>query len=420
MNLYLLIIITLLFSAFFSGMEIAFVSANKLRLELDKKQGSFPAQFLNIYINHPSHYIATMLVGNNLALIIYGISMTQLLEPLFLQYFTSDVVILILQTLVATLIILVTAEFIPKTIFSLNPNTLLVIFALPVYIFYVIFYPFTHSIIWLSNNIINSIQKSHNQNGNDTTGLFGKIDLNNLLFESHEENDKNHEDDSEIKLFQNALDFSNVKIRDCMVPRPEVIALEVSSPLEEAKNIFIETGFSKILIFRESIDDVLGYIHVKDFFKSPSSMESIIREVSIVPETMSANKLLRKFIQEQKSTAVVVDEFGGVSGLVTIEDIIEEIFGEIEDEHDFIELVEKQISNNEFILSGRLEIDYINERYEMDIPESDEYETLAGFIFYHYENLPKMNETILIDKYNFKVLKMSKTKIDIVKLVIVE
>lgn len=205
-----------------------------------------------------------------------------------------------------------------------------------------------------------------------------------------------------------------------MVPRPEVIALEVSSPLEEAKNIFIETGFSKILIFRESIDDVLGYVHVKDFFKSPSSMESIVREVSIVPETMSANKLLRKFIQEQKSTAVVVDEFGGVSGLVTIEDIIEEIFGEIEDEHDFIELVEKQISSSEYIFSGRLEIDYLNERYEMDIPESDEYETLAGFIFYHYENLPKMNETILIDKYNFKVLKMSKTKIDIVKLEIAE
>ncbi|NBC82071.1 MAG: DUF21 domain-containing protein [Bacteroidetes bacterium] len=419
MNLYLLIVLTLLFSAFFSGMEIAFVSSNKLRLELDKKQTTFPSRLLSVYIEKPSHYIATMLVGNNVALVIYGIAMAQLLEPVFMLFLSSDVTLLILQTLISTLIILITAEFIPKTIFSLNPNTLLVFFALPVYIFYILFYPLTHFIIWLSHNFLKTVLKSNVQSSVPGS-FFGKIDLNNLLLEANDENESDQENDPEIRLFQNALDFSSVKIRDCMVPRPEIIALDANASLEEAKKKFAETGFSKILIYQETIDDVLGYIHVKDFFKSPTSVKSIIREVSIVPETMSANKLLRKFIQEQKSTAVVVDEFGGISGLVTIEDMIEEIFGEIEDEHDIVDLVEKEISDHEFIFSGRLEIDYINERYNLEIPESDEYDTLAGFIFYHYENLPKMNESILIDKYHFKVLKMSKTRIEIVKLVISE
>jgi len=419
MNLYFIIVGTLLLSAFFSGMEIAFVSSNKLRLELDKKQSAFPAGILDLFVKKPSHYIATMLVGNNIALVVYGITMAKLLEPLFTPYLQSDFSILILQTIVSTVIILITAEFIPKTIFSLNPNTLLMVFALPVLIFYIVFYPITQLIVWLSNTFLKTILKSNIQD-NEAASYFGKIDLNNLLMESGEESETEQEGDNEMKLFQNALEFSNVKIRDCMVPRPEIIALEANSTIQEARNTMIETGLSKLVIYNETIDDILGYIHIKDFFKSPIDLKSIIRELSIVPETMPANKLLRVFIQEHKSTAIVVDEFGGISGLVTIEDVIEEIFGEIEDEHDITDLVEKQVSENEYIFSGRLEIDFINEKYHLDIPENDEYETLAGFIFYHYENLPKMNETITINKYTFKVLKMSKTRIEIVKLQISE
>lgn len=414
MNLYIVIIVSLALSAFFSGMEIAFVSSNKLRLELDRKSQSLNAYLLNIFSARPSHYIATMLVGNNIALVVYGYFMALMLEPLFTPVIQSEVGVFLMLTISSTLIILITAEFLPKTVFRLNPNAMLSLFSIPVAFFYFLLYPVTVFTIWVSNSLLRKLFKS----GSDaqvTQSFFGKIDLNNLVLEANE-NDHENTDEAEIKLFQNALDFSNVKIRDCMVPRTDIIAMQTNVSIEDIKNKFIETGLSKIIIYNGEIDDIKGYIHSKDLFTKPRSINEIIRELTIIPETMPANKMLQNFIKEQKSTAIVVDEFGGVSGLVTIEDIIEEIFGEIEDEHDITDLVEKQVAENIFIFAGRFEIDYLNEKYHLDIPVSDEYDTLTGFIFLHHENLPKINEIIKIGRFTFRIMKMSKTRIEMVRV----
>ena len=414
-----IIILALLMSAFFSGMEIAFVASNKLRIELDKKQGLFSSKIVSILTLSPGHYITTMLVGNNIALVVYGLYMAKILEPSIQTIITSEIGILLIQTVLSTLIILMTAEFLPKTLVRINPNLVLNVFALPVLLFYIVFYPLVYSIVNLVNIILKKFVRSGNLNVNKNT-VFGKIDLYHLISEGSEEAQDEISDLDELKLFQNALEFSHVKVRDCMIPRTEIVALEINSNIEDLKQRFVESGFSKILIYDESFDNFVGYITSKELFKTPKSISDQLIDVSFVPETMAANTLLQKLINEHKSMVLVVDEFGGISGLVTIEDIIEEIFGEIEDEHDSTELVERQMSDTDFLFSARLEIDYVNEKYNLNIPKSEEYETIAGFIFYHYESIPKIYERIIVETLEFKILKVSKTRIELVQLKIIQ
>jgi len=415
MNYLFIIAITVLFYAFFSGMETAFISSNKLRIELEKKQRTFNSRVLSIFTSNPGQYIVTILIGNNIALVIYGILMEIILEPLISGVFSSDINILVIQTIISTLIILFFAEFLPKTVFLLSPNVFLRLFSLPVLFFYTIFYPVSKIIIFLSHFILRTLLNIKISEKPEDL-VFGKIDLDHLISECRVIIDAEDDQALNMKIFRNALDFSNVKLRECMVPRTEIIALEENSSIDELCQKFMDTGLSKILIYRDNIDNIIGYVNMKDLFKNLKSIKSKLVKVSIVPETMPANKLLELFVEEKKSIAVVVDEFGGTSGMVTIEDILEEIFGEIEDEHDSSQLVEKQISDNEFIFSGRLEIDYLNEKYQFNIPEIDDYETLAGFILYHHESIPNMNQHIKINPFDFKILRVSETKVELVNL----
>ena len=413
MPIIVTIIISVLFSAFFSGMEIAFVSSNKLKIELYKKKGSFNSKIISFLSLYPGQYIVTMLIGNNIALVIYGIFMAILLEPLIYTLTEHDANILILQTIISTLIILFTAEFLPKTLFRINPNSFLKIFAIPVLLFFVIFYPVSKLTIYISNFILGTFfkVKIHEKQENF---VFSKIDIDNLMREKIAEQKNKRNNDLDFRIFQNALDFSNVKLRECIVPRTEIIAVKNDSGIEDLQQKFIETGLSKILVFKESIDQIIGYIHMKDLFNNPDNIESNIIDVSIVPETMPANKLLEMFVKEKKNIAVVVDEFGGTSGIVTIEDILEEIFGEIEDEHDTSKLIEQEINEHEYIFSGRLEVDYLNEKYNFNLPKHDEYETLAGLILHFYESIPKPKERIIIEFFEFRVLEVSETRIELV------
>jgi CBS domain containing-hemolysin-like protein len=415
MDYFVIILISLLFSAFFSGMEIAFISSNKLRLELEKKQRTFPSRITSVFTRNPGQYIATMLVGNNIALVVYGITMALMLEPPIHKFISSEVSVFIIQTIIATIIILITAEFLPKAIFRLKPNLILNALSIPVMAFYILLYPISKSIIGIGNFLMKYVLSTDVSNDNKNN-VFGKVDLDHFVKESQNEF---HEEDNlqnDIKLFQNALDFSTVKLRECMVPRPEIAAFEIDTPIEEVKQSFIETGFARILVYKNSIDNIIGYINSKDFFKNPKSIRSMLNRIIIAPETMVAQKLLSLFIKEKKGVAVVVDEFGGTAGMVTIEDIIEEIFGEIEDEHDTVDIEEKQLSDNEFIFSGRIEIDYLNDKYNLEIPKTEDYETLAGFIIYHHESIPKINEKLTIGPFRFEIIKMSKTRIELVHL----
>ncbi len=410
---YVIIVVTLLFSAFFSGMEIAFLSANKLRLELDKTRGSLAAKVVAIFSDNPGRYIVTMLIGNNTALVIYGIFMASLLEPLLGRYVHAESWILILQTVISTLVILILAEFIPKALFHSLPNTFLNLFALPVAFFYYLFYPVAQLTILLSNTLLRIFFKVKDPH-KPINQVFGKADLERLLNESQEPGQE--EEDHNIRIFQNALDFSNVKLRECLVPRTELVALDKSASFDEIRNTFIETGLSKLLIYDGNIDNIIGYVKIKDFFTDPKSLDEVLQPILIVPETMPANKLLSLFVEEKKNIALVVDEFGGTAGIVTIEDILEEIFGEIEDEHDSSELMEKELGPGEYLFSGRLEVDYLNEKYDLGIPERDDYETLAGFILYHHESLPKPNQRIIIRPFEIHVIKTSETRVELVRL----
>ena len=416
MNHALIIILSLLFSAFFSGMEIAFISANKLKIQVDKNQGVFGSRIISFLNEKPGHYIATMLVGNNIAIVIYGIIMAVILEPLISRFTSSDIVILIIQTIISTLFILITAEFLPKTLFIINPNLALKIFAIPVIVIYLLLYPVTRIIVALSYLLIRiftgkPIEKSSGEQ------VFGKIDLDHLLSKAQDQVTSTIGEQRGIRIFQNVLDLSNLRLRDCMVPRNEIISMEEKSPVEDIRQKFIETGLSKILIYKETPDNIIGYIHSKEIFKNPVEITSKIINIPIVPETMPANKLLQAFISKHKGIALVVDEFGGNSGIVTIEDIIEEIFGEIEDEHDFSELIEKRLNDNEFIFSGRLEIDYLNDTYNLGIPKTDDYETLAGLILFYHESIPVINEKITIHSFIFKILEVSQTRIGLIHLI---
>ena len=413
----LIIFISLVLSAFFSGMEIAYISSNRLKIELDRKHGLFSSRIISIFLNNPGHYIATMLVGNNIALVVYGFFIARMLEPLLLMYLniTSDVLMLFLQTLIGTIIILFTAEFLPKTIFRSRPNISLNIFSVPVLVFYILLYPVTLFTIAFTNFIMRFVlgvrvrMRSENRNP-----VFGKIDLDHLITQSNLPARQNNEPEPEKKIFQNALEFSRLKVRDCMIPRTEIEAIEINSSMKELKERFVESGYSKILIFDDSIDNITGYISSKDLFKAPSTIKSILVPLSIVPETMNLNKLFRKLIRERKTIALVVDEYGGTSGIITLEDIIEEIFGEIEDEHDTIDFIEKQINTDEFVFSGRLEIDYLNDKYKLELPVSEEYDTLAGYIIHHHESIPKLNNLMIIKNYQYRILKVSQIRIELV------
>ncbi|QIA09816.1 hemolysin family protein [Draconibacterium halophilum] len=416
MNPYLLILLTIILSAFFSGMEIAFVSANKLRLELDKQSDPFNSKLLKFLTRNGGQYIATMLVGNNIALVVYGIAFAAVLEPVLLNSIQSDSLVLFLQTIISTFIILLFAEFLPKTLFRIFPNSLLNIFSLPLAFFYVVFFPVSRFSMGITNFLLRNIFKTEPGN-EDKNKVFRRIDLDEFIKENDRKNPEQKEIiETEIKLFKNALDFSKIKLREVMIPRTEIEMMETGASINELRQKFVETGYSRILIFNESIDNIIGYVHSSVLFKNPHTIDPFIKNVLIAPETMPANKLLSTFIQEHRSIAIVVDEFGGTAGMVTSEDILEEIFGEIEDEHDVKGIIEKKISNTEFIFSARAEIDMLNDKYFLDLPENEDFETLAGFILYNYESIPKVNTIIKIKKFQFKILKATNTKIELVKL----
>ena len=411
------ILISLAFSAFFSGMEIAFISSNKLRFELDKKEKSLTSKILDIFYRNPHQFISTMLVGNNIAVVVYGLQMAIILEPLIARVVNNEALIVLTQSIISTILILFTGEFIPKTVFKLNPNFSLTLFSVPLLIIYVVLYPVSKFSSLLSFLIL-KIAGVKNVTGS-TQRALGKVDLDYFIQQSIEDAPQNSDMDTEVKIFQNALDFSNVRLRDCIVPRTEIVACDKTAALEELRSRFVETGLSKILVYNENIDDIVGYIHSSEMFKNPEDWTQSIRSVSIVPETMAANKLMKVLMQDKKSMAVVVDEFGGTSGIVTLEDLVEEIFGEIEDEHDIKSYVAKKVGDDEYLLSGRIEIDTLNEKFDLELPESDDYVTIAGYILHYYQKFPKLNETIVIDKYSFKIVKVTATKIELVRMKVV-
>ena len=409
------ILITMLFSAFFSGMEIAFVSSNKLRFEMDRSEESLTSRVLSIFFQNPNNFISTMLVGNNIALVIYGILMAEIIEVQLLSGIIDNEFVLVLtQTIISTLIILVTGEFIPKTLFKINPNFTLNLFAIPAFICYIVLYPISKFASSLSGIILRITGTKINKEAR--AKAFTKVDLDHFIQSSIQDSGNQEEIDTEVKIFQNALDFSSVKVRDCMVPRTEIVAVEDDTSLEELKERFIESGISKIIVYKENIDNIIGYIHSSEMFHQLTDWTNSIRQLPIVPETMNANKLMKLFMQQKKSLAVVVDEFGGTSGIVALEDLVEQIFGEIEDEHDTNSHVAKATGDNEYILSGRLDIEKVNELFSIELPESDEYQTVGGLILHQHQSFPKTHEIITIGRFQFKIIKVTATKIELVKL----
>ncbi len=417
MENWVILIITILLSAFFSGMEIAFFSSNKLRIELDRQKGMLSGKIFSQFLHKPSSLIATLLIGNNIALVIFGMAATAVLHPviniLVPATIHSEWLLMIIQTLLATLIILVTAEFIPKVLFRINPNSMLNLLAIPTSLFHFLFYPVARFFIFFSKAIMKLFM---GMNIRDERYAFSTLDLDNYLIEFSQEKEDTPAYEDEIQMIQNAMDFRTVKLRECMVPRTEIVAVERTDSIPNLNNTFIESGHSKVLVFDENIDNIVGYTHAYDLFKDPASVESILRPVLIVPESMLANKLMEKFIKERKSVGVVVDEFGGTAGMITLEDVIEEIFGEIRDEFDVADLFEKQVSADEFIFEARLEIHYLNEIYEFGFIESEDYNTLAGFILHHHENIPVPGEEILIGRYRFTIIDASETRLKKVRM----
>ena len=420
-----IILISLLLSAFFSGMEIAFVSANKIHIEIEKKQEGILAKVLTRLTAKPSKFIATMLIGNNIALVVYGLFMGDLLMAWFQQYLPSPNGViqamltdfsLLTQTLISTVIILLTAEFLPKVIFQIYSNTLLKILAIPAYIFYLGFSLISDLVIKVSDLILRTFFKTE---GDEVQLTFTKMELGDYITEQMESLEEEEDLDSEIQIFQNALEFAEVRAREVMVPRTEICAVELHETPKNVTKIFTETGYSKILVYKDTIDDI-GYVHSYEMFKKPKTLKSILRPVEYVPETMLIQDILNVLTKKHKSMAVVLDEYGGTSGILTTEDIVEELFGEIEDEHDSNELVEEQHSETSFTFSARLEIDYLNENYKLDLPKSEEYGTLGGFVMNHTGEIPEQDAEIRIERFLFKIVEVSSTKIDIVNLKILD
>lgn len=407
----------MLFSAFFSGMEIAFVSSNRMLVEMDRDKDTLSSKPLKIFYNHPNNFVSTMLVGNNIALVIYGILIARFFDSTIFAGIPESVTVPA-DTILSTLIVLFTGEFLPKTIFKSNANHLLTFFAYPALLCYIVLWPISrfatmlsHFFLWLSGN---KMDKDENYDA------FTRVDLDNLVQTSIDNADDKDKVETEVKIFQNVLDFSDTKVRDCMIPRTEVTAVDIDCDPAELMQKFIETGRSKIIVYNGDIDHITGYIHSSEMFNSSDQWRSHIRKMSFVPETMAAQRMMQMFMQQKKSIGVVVDEFGGTAGIVCLEDIVEEIFGEIEDEHDNDKYIAKKLSDNEYILSARLEIEKINEMFELELPEDDDYMTLGGLILHVYQNFPKLNEIVKFENYEFKIVKKTMTKIELVRLTVKE
>lgn len=408
------ILITMVLSAFFSGMEIAFVSSNRMLAQMDKEKMGISKRFLSLFFNNPNSFVSTMLVGNNIVLVVYGILIARLFDQTIFAGMDAAFTVPA-DTVLSTLIILFTGEFLPKTLFQSNPNRLMQVFAFPAYLFYVILWPISRFATFLSGLILRLFRVHIPKDA--ISGGFSKVDLDYLIQSSIENARSNEEIENEVKIFHNALDFPDTKVRDCMVPRTEINSVDINTcTLEELKQKFIESGNSKIIVYTEDIDHIKGYIHSSELFKNPSSWKDGIRSMPFVPETMPAQKLMQILLQQKKSLGVVVDEFGGTSGIVSLEDIVEEIFGEIEDEHDSLKYVAKQTNEDEYLLSARLEIDKVNEMFSLDLPESEEYMTLGGLILNAYRSFPKLNEIVKIGKFEFKIIKIATAKIELVQL----
>lgn len=423
MSIYVIIIIvSLVLSAFFSGMEIAYVSSNKIHIELEKKQEGLLAKVLSKLTAKPSKFITTMLIGNNIALVIYGFFMGDVLVNWFqnmlptsydsVNYMLTELSLLS-QTIISTFIILITAEFLPKVFFQIYANTLIKALAVPAYIFYVVFTFISDFVIWISDFVLKHIFKTE---GDQIQLAFTKVELGNYISEQMESVEEHDEVDTEIQIFQNALEFSDVKAREVMVPRTEIVAVEINDSIKQLNTLFTETGYTKILVYKETIDDILGYVHSFDLFKKPKTIKSAMLPVEFVPETVLIKDVLNVLTKKRKSIAVVLDEYGGTSGIMTVEDIVEELFGEIEDEHDNIALTEEKIDDNTFVFSARLEVDYLNETYKINLPENENYETLGGLIVNHTEEIPQQNDLVKIEAFQFNILEVSNTKIDLVRL----
>ena len=407
------LIVSMVFSAFFSGMEIAFVSSNRMLAEMDKEKNGLAQRAIAIFYHHPNNFVSTMLVGNNIALVIYGILFAAIFDELLFSGL-SDGARVTADTLLSTLVVLFTGEFLPKTIFKSSPNALLTFFAVPAFICYVVLYPISRfatllsrGLLWLAGIKMQKEQDDHE---------FTRVDLDYLVQSSIDNAKSDEEIDEEVKIFQNALDFTETRVRDCMVPRTEIDAVEDTCNIEQLKQMFIESGHSKVVVYHEDIDHVVGYIHSSEMFRHPKDWRESIRQLPFVPETMQASRLMKIFMQQHKSIAIVVDEFGGTSGLISLEDIVEEIFGDIEDEHDSNNYVAKQVGNGEYMLSARLEIEKVNEMFDLELPESDEYMTIGGLILHEYQSFPKLNEVVTIGRYEFKIVKNTATKIELVRL----
>lgn len=407
------IIITMVFSAFFSGMEIAFVSSNRMLAEMDKERNGFTQRIISLFYAHPNGFVSTMLVGNNIALVIYGILIARLFDNTIFAGMDAGFTVPA-DTILSTLIVLFIGEFLPKTLFKANPNRLLAVFSPFAYICYVVLWPISKFSTFLSKVILRVFGlKMDDESADDG---FSKVDLDYLVQSSIDNAEKDSDINDEVKIFQNALDFSDTKVRDCMVPRTEIQAVDWDASLEELQQKFVESGNSKIVVYKEDIDHIEGYIHSSELFRSPKKWQDHIRTMPFVPETMQAQKLMKIFLQQKKTLGVVVDEFGGTSGLVSLEDIVEEIFGDIEDEHDSTKYVAKQTADGDYLLSARLEIDKVNEMFDLDLPESDEYMTIGGLILHEYQSFPKLNEVVKFDKYEFKIIKSTSRKIELVQL----
>ncbi|HEY6162999.1 MAG TPA: hemolysin family protein [Bacteroidia bacterium] len=416
-NPWLIVVLSLVGSAFFSGMEIAFLTSNKLRIELESKQGSISARIFSYFIKRQADFIAAMLVGNCISLVVFGLFMSEILTPPIRQFIHSEALVLIIQTTISTLFILITAEYLPKNLFRKNPNGVLNFFSFPVFILYFILYPVVFITITIADFLLRVLFRVKKEEG---VVAYGRIDLDNLVRESTTRISERQELEHEVQIFKNALDFSEVKARQCMIPRTEIVAIDVNAPIDELRKRFVETRLSKILVYENSIDNIIGYTHSYELFKRPTGIRSVLLPVLIVPESMAASEVLTLFIQQRKSISLVVDEFGGTSGMLTIEDVVEEIFGEIEDEHDKEELVEKRISANEFIFSARIEIDHINKKYNLNLPIAEGYETLGGLVLHNYGSIPKPDEVIRIDRFVFRIISVSNTRIDQVNLKVEE
>ena len=412
--LFLFALLGLIFSAFFSGMEIAFISSSKLKIELDNKKGQFSAKILSFFSSKPAWFIAAMLIGNNIALVVYTLYVAELIEPYLTSLALNSSIILLFQTLFSTFFILLFAEFLPKSIFRLNPNYTLRIFSLILFVFYIILWPITAFVVNLSTSILKLFGNEESIN----KVSFKKTDLDLYINELKKDLEIGEEMEHDVKIFHNALSFSKVIARDCMVPRNEIVALEINDKIEALKELFLESGHSRIIIYKENIDNIIGYVHSIELFKTPISIKSMLIPISIVPESISGIKLLKDFIDKKISVSVVVDEYGGTSGILTMEDIIEEIFGEIDDEHDQEELIHRELTENKFLFSARLEIDFINEKYRLKLPVKEDYETLSGLIIYFTETIPEKGSTFKIENFEFKILEVDETKISKVQLLV--